>query len=287
LQDAAAQALQRRRHERGALSLRTVEATPVFDGEQLRDVAVEAPNRAKALIEDLMIAANSATAAFLSDRRAPSLRRVVRQPKRWPRIVALAAETGVALPPEPDARALEAWLTRQRAADDEHFADLSMTIVKLLGSGEYVVEMPGDGSIGHFGLAVADYTHATAPNRRFADLITQRILKAALAGEPAPYATARLTALARHCTEREDAANAVERQVRKSATALLFGDRIGATFDALVTGVSSKETWVRVTTPPIEGRLEPDGDGVDVGQQLRVRLVSTDVTRGFIDFVRA
>jgi exoribonuclease-2 len=234
-----------------------------------------------------MIAANGATAAFLSERRAPSLRRVVRQPKRWPRIVALAAETGVALPPEPDARALEAWLTRQRAADDEHFGDLSRTIVKLLGSGEYVVELPGDGSIGHFGLAVADYAHATAPNRRFADLITQRILKAVLAGKPAPYSPARLTALAQHCTEREDAANAVERLVRKSATALLLGDRIGATFEALVTGVSSKEIWVRVTMPPIEGRLEPGGDAVDVGQRLRVRLVSTDVTRGFIDFARA
>jgi exoribonuclease-2 len=280
-QNATAQAMRQRRHACGALTLETAEARPVFDGEMLRDLAIEHSNAAKALIEDLMIGANTAIAQFLRERGSPAIRRVVREPKRWDRIVAVAEETGTRLPDQPDAKAMETWLLDQRAKAPDHFADLSLTVVKLLGRGEYVVEPPPSG---HFGLAVHDYTHATAPNRRFADLVTQRLVKAALASAPAPYDTAALVALAHHCTEREDAANRVERQVGKSAAALLLSHRIGETFDAVVTGVTQQGTWVRLRHPLVEGRLERDG--VDVGDHLKVRLVSTDVPRGYIDFAR-
>ncbi|HVZ20321.1 MAG TPA: RNB domain-containing ribonuclease [Vicinamibacterales bacterium] len=280
-QDTTAQAMRQRRHACGALTLETAEARPVFDGEMLRDLAIEHSNAAKDLIEDLMIAANTAIARFLQERGSPAIRRVVREPKRWGRIVAVAAESGTRLPDRPDAKAMETWLMHQRAAAPDRFADLSLTVVKLLGRGEYVVEPPPSG---HFGLAVHDYTHATAPNRRFADLVTQRLVKAALADGPPPYDTTALVALAQHCTEREDAANRVERQVGKSAAALLLSRRIGETFDAMVTGVTPQGTWVRLRHPLVEGRLEHDG--VDVGDRLKVRLVSTDVPRGYIDFQR-
>jgi VacB/RNase II family 3'-5' exoribonuclease len=286
-QDAVAQALEQRRHEHGALSLRTIEVRPVLDGDVLQDLAVDHHNRAGSLIENLMIAANTATVRFLDQARFPSIRRIVRTPKRWDRIVALAAESGDRLPPEPDAPALEAWLVRRRAADAEHFADLSLSVVKLLGRGEYVLERPGEPAAGHFGLALQDYTHATAPNRRFSDLVTQRLVKAALASTAAPYVEDELARLAQHCTEREDAANRVERQVRKAAAAMLLAPRIGEIFDAVVTGASAKGTWVRLRNPPVEGRLEPGGQGLDVGDALRVRLVRTDPERGFIDFSRA
>lgn len=287
LQDAVAQTLKQRRHAHGALTLETIEARPVFDGDALRDLAVDRKNRATDLIEDFMIAANGATARFLEAKRFPALRRVVRTPERWDRIVALAAEMGDRLPPDPDAPALEAWLLRRQRADPEHFADLSLSVVKLLGRGEYVVELPGQTSQGHFGLAVHDYTHATAPNRRFADLVTQRLVKAAIAGRAAPYRGDELTELAGHCTEREDAANRVERQVRKAAAAILLSSRIGETFDAIVTGVSPQATWVRLRHPPVDARLERGVPGVEVGERLQVRLVSTDTTRGFIDVSRA
>jgi len=286
LQDEMAQKLRALRHEHGALDLQTIETRPVFEVDQLRDLAVEEKNRAKELIEDFMIAANGVTARFLEERRIPSIRRIVRTPKRWDRIVEVAAQLGERLPASPDPRALSGFLARRRAADPLRFPDLSLTIVKLLGSGEYVVEVPGAQAPGHFGLAVKDYTHATAPNRRFPDLITQRLLKAALAGIPSPYDEEELAELATHCTRQEDAANKVERQVEKSAAALLLVSRIGERFDAIVTGASSKGTWVRVFRPPVEGKLVAGFEGIDVAHRVRVELVSADVERGFIDFRR-
>ena len=287
MQDAVAQQLRESRHEHGALELQTIEARPVFEADEISDLRPEERNRAKELIEDLMIAANGVTARFLEAKATPSLRRVVRTPKRWERIVEVAAHFGEELPAQPDARALASFLARRRTADPLRFPDLSLTVIKLLGAGEYVVERPGQEPPGHFGLAVKDYTHATAPNRRFPDLITQRLLKAALAGAPAPYADAELAELATHCTQQEDAANKVERQVAKSAAAMLLAGKIGQEFDGIVTGASEKGTWVRVFRPPVEGRVMRGGDGADVGHRMRVRLVRTDVERGFIDFERA
>jgi exoribonuclease-2 len=287
LQDRVAQALRRRRHEHGALDLETIEPQPVFDGEAITALRVDRPSRALQLIEDLMIAANGATARYLAAAGVPSLRRVVRSPERWARLVALAAEHDVRLPDAPDAAALQAFLVARRAADPLGFPDLSLVVVKLMGAGEYVVEPPGGAPIGHFGLAVRDYTHSTAPNRRFPDLVTQRLLKAALAGRPSPYANEDLAALATHCTAQEDAANRVERQVRKSAAALLLEGRVGDRFDGVVTGASEKGTWVRVFDPPVEGRVVAGSRGLEVADRVRVRLVGTDVERGFIDFVRA
>jgi exoribonuclease-2 len=231
-----------------------------------------------------MIAANGITARFLASRGLPSLRRVLRAPKRWDRIVALAAQSGERLPSAPDAAALDAFLIKRRTADPETFPDLSLAVVKLLGSGEYELEMPGQTPPGHFGLAVKDYEHSTAPNRRFPDLITQRLLKAALSAQPVPYGNDELATLARHCTEQEDNATKVERQVTKSAAAQLLRSRVGARFDGLVTGASDKGTWVRISAPAAEGRLVRGFEGVDVGDRVRVQLVHTDVARGFIDF---
>ena len=243
-------------------------------------------NRAKQIIEDFMIAANGVTASFLESRRFPSLRRVLRSPERWDRIEELAARYGETLPSDPDAAALEAFLTKRRLAAPERFPDLSLTVIKLIGRGEYAVELPGGGSTGHFGLAVRDYTHSTAPNRRFPDLITQRLLKAAIAGAPLPYPVGELTSLAEHCTLKEDDATKVERRAAKSAAALLLSGRIGETFDAIVTGASSKGTWVRLVHPPVEGKVERGEAGLDVGDQTRVKLIHTDVDQGFIDFAR-
>jgi VacB/RNase II family 3'-5' exoribonuclease len=287
-QERAAGEMRRRRHERGALSVQTTEARIVFDGEAVSDVRRVEKNRAKDLIEDLMIAANVATAGFLAGRGFPSLRRVLRAPRRWDRIAAIAVELGDALPDAPDPRALDAFLARRRAADPERFPDLSVSIIKLLGSGEYALEVPGQPPEGHFGLAARDYTHSTAPNRRFPDLATQRLLKAAVAGGPPPYSNEELAALARHCTVQEDSAAKVERQVRKSAGALLLSSRIGEEFDALVTGASEKGTWVRILPPgpAVEGKVTRGAEGLDVGERTRVQLVGTDVERGFIDFAR-
>jgi exoribonuclease R len=244
----------------------------------------EKRNRAKDIIEDFMIAANGITARYLASKKLPSLRRVVRVPKRWDRIIELAAERGSTLPREPDSKALDQFLLSAKAADPLRFPDLSLSVVKLMGAGEYVVEFPGDPAPGHFGLAVKDYAHSTAPNRRYPDLITQRLLKAAWAGRPPPYENDELAALAKHCTEGEDAANKVERQVTKSAAAMLLESRIGEQFDAIVTGASDKGTWVRLLQPPVEGRLMSGFEGMDVGHRLRVQLVRTDVERGYIDF---
>jgi len=286
LQDRVAQKLKALRHLNGALDLETIEARPVFDGDQLKDLEAEKRNRAKDIIEDFMIAANGVTARYLASKKFSSLRRVVQIPQRWDRIVELAAERGSTLPKEPDAKALEQFLVAAKAADPLRFPDLSLSIIKLLGAGEYVVELPGGSVAGHFGLAVKDYTHSTAPNRRYPDLITQRLLKAAMAGRSLPYENDELESLARHCTEEEDAATKVERQVAKSAAAILLESRIGEQFDALVTGASDKGTWVRLLHPPIEGRLESGFEGMDVGHGLRVQLVRANVERGYIDFKR-
>jgi VacB/RNase II family 3'-5' exoribonuclease len=288
LQDHASQALRKRRHEEGALEFDRIEAHVDFDGDALRDMHAEEPNRAKALIENFMIATNGVTARFLDAHQVPSIRRVVRQPKRWSRIVELAAAAGGHLPAEPDAGALAAFLRSSHRAQPDRFADLSLSIIKLLGPGEYVVDRPGQDPPGHFGLAVKDYAHSTAPNRRYPDLITQRLIKAALAGRPSPYAVETLERLAAHCTLQEDAANKVERQVDKSAAALLMAQRVGQTFDAIVTGAAPKGTFVRVFSPPVEGMLAHGLiPGVDVGDRLRVRLARVDVEKGFIDFSRA
>ena len=286
MQDEVAQALKKVRQEQGALVLQSTEARPVFEGARLVDLAPQAPSRSKELIENLMVAANGATARFLDARGLPSLRRVVREPARWARIVAVAAEYGEALPPEPDSRALAVFLAKRRKADPLRFPDLSLVIVKLMGAGEYAVERPGEDAPGHFGLAVKDYTHSTAPNRRYPDLLTQRLLKAAVAGSVSPYTAEALDELARHCTEKENDANKVERHLRKSAAALLLSSRIGHRFDGVVTGASEKGTWVRIFSPPVEGRVERGQAGLDVGDRVTVTLLSTDVERGFIDFAR-
>jgi VacB/RNase II family 3'-5' exoribonuclease len=287
LQDRTAQKLKDLRHAQGALDFETIEAHPVFDGDTIQGLKAEKKNRAKELIEDFMIGANGVTARFSASKMFPSLRRVVRTPQRWDRIVALASEHNHILPKEPDSKALEQFLIASKAADPLRFPDLSLSIIKLLGAGEYALELPGQTAAGHFGLAVKDYAHSTAPNRRYPDLITQRLLKAALSDRPVPYSTPELEALARHCTEQEDAAKKVERQVEKSAAALLLQNRIGERFEAIVTGASEKGTWVRLLQMPIEGKLVTGYAGLDVGQRLNVLLSRTDVERGFIDFKRA
>jgi len=284
LQDKAAQRLRRLRHVNGALSLETLEARPVFDGEEIRDLQAEGKNRAKELIEDCMIAVNGVTARYLASRNLPSIRRVVRTPKRWGRIVELAGEHGFKLPDAPDSKALDAFLVRAKAADPLQFPDLSLAVIKLLGAGEYMAELANAAAPGHFGLAVKDYAHSTAPNRRYADLITHRLLKAALAGRAAPYTYAELDVLAKHLTVQENAANKVERQVGKSAAALLLEPRIGEQFDAIITGAADKGTWVRLLTVPVEGKLVSGFAGLDVGDHVRVQLTAVDVQRGFIDF---
>ena len=272
------------RHLQGALSLETPQARPVFAGAVLTGLEADPTNSAKHLIEDLMIASNGVTARYLAAKKFPSIRRVVRVPKNWDRIIELAAEHGGVLPTAPDARALEQFLMATKAADPVGFPELSLSVIKLMGAGEYVFELPGGAVAGHFGLAVRDYAHSTAPNRRFPDVIIQRLLKAALAGRPPPYGNDELAALARHCTEQEDAAKKVERQVGKSAAAMLLGPCIGQQFDAIVTGAADKGIWVRISQPPVEGKLESGPSGLRVGDRLRVQLVRTNVERGFIDF---
>ena len=284
-QDAMAQRLRARRHAQGSLEFETFQPRAVFDGERVVGISEQVHNRARQLIEELMIAANTCTAHFLASHGGASLRRVVRSPERWLQIVAEAKKYGEDLPQQPDAVALEAFLAKRRAADPLRFPDLSLVIVKLMGSGEYVVEQAGAAAVGHFGLAVRDYTHSTAPNRRYPDLITQRMLKALLAGKPAPYSTEELGALSVHCTRQEDAAKKVERQVRKSEAALLLEPRIGQHFDAIVTGLTGTGIWVRIFTPPAEGRLVSGATALSLGQLVRVQLVETNVQRGFIDFV--
>ena len=287
LQDQSAQAMKKIRCQRGALELETIEPEAVLKDGNVVDLRLDPKNRAKELIEDFMIGANEVVARFLAGKGSPVLRRVVRSPEKWDFIREVAAKFHEQLPGKADSQALSDFLSRRREADPLRFPDLSLTIVKLLGRGEYVAQLPGQQGSGHFGLAVQDYSHSTAPNRRFPDLITQRLLKAVLSGGKLPYDSTDLTSLATHCTEQEDAAAKVERQVRKSAAAQLLSDRVGKTFDAIVTGAASKGTWVRVLKPPVEGKLVRGESGLTVGDELRVELVGVNVERGFIDFVRS
>ena len=284
-QDDVAQRLRVRRHAQGSLELETFQPRAVFDGERVAEIQLQVQNRARQLIEEFMIATNECSARFVAANGVASLRRVVRSPERWLRIVEVARKYGESLPKTPDSIALAAFLAKRHRADPMRFPDLSLVIVKLMGSGEYVVERPGGPPIGHFGLAVRDYTHSTAPNRRFPDLITLRMVKAVLTGRQSPYSVAELEALAEHCTAQEDAAQKVERRMRKSEAALLLESHVGQQYDAIVTGSTESGLWVRVFAPPAEGRLESGARGLEVGQQVRVRLVSTDAERGFIDFV--
>jgi len=286
LQDKIAHALKHYRHQRGALTLQTIEAHPIIQNNEIVDIIPDVKNRGRDLIEDFMIAANTSTALFLKDHRLPSLRRVVRIPKRWDRIIEIAREYGEILPPEPDARALELFLNKRRSADPLHFPDLSLTIIKLLGNGEYVVEYPGDDPLGHFGLALKDYTHSTAPNRRFPDLITQRMIRSVEDNTAPPYAPEELEKLALACTKKEDAAEKVERKMKKSAAIVLLSSKINQTFDGLVTGSGPKGTWVRIIHPPVEGKVVRGFDRLDVGDQIKVKLIHVDLEKGFIDFAR-
>jgi VacB/RNase II family 3'-5' exoribonuclease len=286
LQDRIAKVMRTTRQAHGALQLDTLEARPVYEGETLVDISPDARNRAKDLIEDFMIAANGVSARYLDKKGLPSLRRVLKAPERWNRIVELASKVGYKLPDAPDATALDAFLQSRHTADPEHFPDLSLSVIKLLGSGEYALEIPGQAIPGHFALAVRDYTHSTAPNRRFPDLITQRLLKAAIAGAPVPYTNDELALLATHCTVQEDSAKKVERRVQKSAAALLLAPSIGQSFDGIVTGASDKGTWVRISRPSAEGKVVKGFEGLDVSDHARVQLLHTDVANGFIDFAK-
>ncbi len=286
LQDRIAQKMKELRNEHGALEFETIEARPVFDGDVLIEMKIKQKNRAESLIEDFMIAANGSTARYLSDKKFPSLRRVVKTPKRWDRIVELAAVHGFTLPERADSKSLSAYLKFIKQNDPSHFVDMSLSVLKLLGAGEYVVETPGSTSEGHFGLAVKDYTHSTAPNRRYPDLVTQRLLKSAIAGHSVPYSIEQLNEIAHHCTLKEDDVKKVERLVEKSANAMLMESRIGEVFEAIVSGASPKGTWIRLFHPHVEGKLVNGFRGLEVGHQLKARLIYINVEEGFIDFER-
>jgi VacB/RNase II family 3'-5' exoribonuclease len=284
LQDQVAQKLKTQRFENGALTLQSDELQPLLLNDQVVGMVKQQKNHATELIEDFMIAANGVVARMLE--KVSSLRRIVKQPERWDRIVQLAATHGEKLPPDPDSKALNDFLLKRKTADPDHFADLSLAVIKLIGPGEYVLERPGEPSPGHFGLAVQDYTHSTAPNRRFPDIVTQRLVKAMLAGQPNPYSDDELTAIAANCTEKEDAARKVEREMSKRLAAVAMQNRTGATFDAIVTGVTPHGTFVRALQAHVEGLLVQGAQGVDVGDKFRVKLIRTDVQHGFIDFAR-
>jgi VacB/RNase II family 3'-5' exoribonuclease len=286
LQDEAAQALRAQRHRIGALEFDRLEAHAVMEGDTVRGVTASVKNRANDLIEDFMVAANEVMARLMKEKGRSAIRRVVRTPERWPRIVELARQCGESLPEDPDSGALNGFLQRRRQADPVHYPDLSLAVVKLMGPGEYVLSRANDEGQGHFGLAVHDYTHSTAPNRRFADLVMQRLIKAAWAGRAAPYTDGQLDGIARNCTLKEDAARKVERAMLKRVAAVALQDRIGETFDGVVTGVTPKGVFVRVMRPPVEGRVMHGEEGMDVGDQVRVKLLRTDPQRGFIDFAR-
>ena len=285
LQHEAAECLKEQRHRHGALYLESTETRPLFSGDQIVGIANQEKNHASELIEELMIAANESIARLLS--KVSSIRRVVKTPERWDRIVELAAQHGGNLPAQPDSKALNDFLMKRKTEDPDHFPDVSLTVVKLMGPGEYVLERPGDPDTGHFGLAVQDYTHSTAPNRRFADMVTQRLLKAVLlAGASTPYSDDELIAVASNCTVKQDAARKAQRDMQKRIAAVALKSSIGQTFDAIVTGATPHGTFVRTMKPHAEGMLVSGQKGVDVGDRLRVRLVSTDVQHGYIDFAR-
>ncbi len=285
LQDEVAQKLKTQRYQHGALNLQTDEVHPLVLNNQVVDIFNQQKNRATELIEDFMVAANGVVARLLEN--VDSLRRIVRTPKRWDRIVVLAASKGEKLPAQPDSKALNDLLLRRKAADPDHFADLSLTVIKLIGPGEYVLERAGETAPGHFGLAVQDYTHSTAPNRRFADVVTQRLLKSMLAGQSNPYSVGELTTIASNCTVKEDSARKVEREMSKRLAAVAMQNRIGEVFDAIVTGVTDGGTFVRALQPHVEGLLAQGAHGLDVGDKIRAKLIRTDPRKGFIDFARA
>jgi exoribonuclease-2 len=278
------QKLRALRRKNGALTFGAIEATPVFDNGQIKDMKIRQHSVAEDIIESFMVAANVAMAQYLRNKRALAIRRVVRTPKHWDGIQAIAAKFGVHVPATPDPRALSDFLAQRQSADPLHFPELSLSVVKLLGPGEYLVETPGLEHEGHFGLAVQDYTHSTAPNRRYADLVTQRLLKSASLSASGPYTEPELAAIATHCTDRENAARKVERLMRKVAAATLLVSRIGESFDGVITGASDKGTYVRLLGFPAEGRIIRGAQGAQVGDKLKVRLVSVDVDKGFIDF---
>jgi VacB/RNase II family 3'-5' exoribonuclease len=286
LQDEAAQILKDGRFRHGALNIETIEIHPVLVNEEIVGIQKQQKNRATELIEDFMIASNEVVAQMLDSKKVSAIRRIVKTPLRWDRIVELAKNQGYQLPAVADSKALNDFLTQSRAKDPDHFADLSLAVIELMGPGEYVLERPGDPEQGHFGLAVQDYTHSTAPNRRFADLVSQRIVKAVLSGQPAPYSDAELSTIAQNCTTKEDAARKVERAMSKRIAAVAMKSRIGEVFDAVVTGATPKGTFVRVFDPAVEGLLAQGHQGVDVGDKLRVKLIRADVQTGFIDFAR-
>jgi len=286
LQDDVARCLRAVRHQHGALELETIETNPVTRDGHVVDLAVVRKSRASDLIEDLMIAANGATARYLEAHGLSSIRRVVTQPKRWDRIVELARGFGTALPATPSAKALDEFLAARRTADPLRFPDLSLSVIKLLGPGEYVLQRADSPEQGHFGLAVDDYAHTTAPNRRYPDLVAQRVLKATSLDAPSPYRDDELAAIAAHCTERENAARKVERTMRKVAAAALLSSRIGEMFDAIVTGVTDRGVFARTLHPPVDGRIVRGESGLDVGEKIRVKLIATVPERGFIDFER-
>jgi len=284
LQDTAAQRMVGGRFQHGALDLETMETRPVMLADQAVDIARLEKNRATSLIEEFMVAANGVIARTFEEAGVASIRRIVRTPKRWDRIVELAQGLGTTLPAEPDSKALNDFLLAQKVKDPDHFPDLSLATVKLMGPGEYVLVKPNEVSPGHFGLAVQDYTHSTAPNRRFPDVVTQRLLKAWLAKAPQPYTTDDLTAIAAHCTLMEDNARKVEREMQKRIAAVVLHPRIGQSFPAIVTGVNNYGTFVRTLDPHVDGMVVSGGKGLDVGDKVTVKLVSTDPQRGFIDF---
>jgi exoribonuclease-2 len=284
LQDEAAQRMGGNRIQHGALELETIETTPVLITDQVIGIAPVQKNRATSLIEEFMIAANGVIARTFEGAGVASIRRIVRTPKRWDRIVELAKARGYTLPAEPDSKALNDVLLAEKQKDPDHFPDVSLTVIKLLGPGEYILVKPNQPSPGHFGLAVQDYTHSTAPNRRFPDMVTQRLLKALLAHSAAPYTEDQLNAIATRCTLMEDAARKVEREMQKRIAAVALHSHIGQTYQAIVTGVSPKGTFVRTIAPHVDGMLVQGSKGLDVGDRVTVKLVNTDPQRGFIDF---
>ncbi len=284
LQNSVAIQMRKLRHGKGALDFETIESKPVFEGDMIMELREVQRTRARDIIEEFMVGANEATADYLTQKSYPTFRRVVRKPKRWTRICEIAAENGTQLPPEPDSVALQNFMAKAKKSNPEHFGDLSLSIIKLLGAGEYSIGFPGEAAEGHFGLAVRNYSHSTAPNRRYPDLITHRLLKSAIAGNGLPYTHDELELLAVHCTKKEDDASKVERQVSKSAAALVLEHHIGEEYDAIVTGAAEKGTWVRIQHPHVEGRVISGAEGIDVGQKIRVRLVATEVENGYIDF---
>jgi exoribonuclease-2 len=286
LQNEVAHALREARGRKGALTFYRMEAQPVVENGRVKGLESRQSNRASRLIEDFMIAANEAMAETLRTSGVTAIRRVVKAPERWERIVELAARYGEKLPAEPSASALNQFLVNRKRADSDHYPDVSLAVLKLMGPGEYVAARPGGEQDGHFGLAAQDYTHSTAPNRRFADLVTQRLLKALQRKDPAPYTDEELEVIAQDCTRMEDAARKVQRDMAKRIAAVAMQNQIGHQFDAVVTGVTKKGVFVRVTAPPVEGRLMHGEAGLDVGDRIRVTLTSTNPEQGFIDFER-